>query len=37
MNMQMLVHIGFLYFVKEVKLFISFKRFVAEHVPEKIK
>ena len=36
MNMQMLVHIGLLYFVKTLKVFF-FYCFGAEHVPEEIK
>ena len=36
MNMQMLVHIGLLYFVKKNKI-IYFDSFGVEHIPEEIK
>ena len=34
MNMQILVHIGLLYFVKKIKFFDSFG---VEHIPEEVK
>ena len=36
MNMQILVHVGLLYFVKKKKI-VYFDSFIVEHIPDEIK